>query len=437
MATTKLWPVTNNLKRVQRYALDEKKTFGDLESVISYANNPEKNEHQYYIRGINCYAKNAYKEFQEIKKKYGKTGGVLAYHGYMSFAVGEATPEEALQMATEFAKEMWGERFQVLVSVHLNTDCVHAHMVVNSVSFVDGKKIRDNEKNWNYFKHVADDVCRRYGKSVVYEGVREPTKRDRYVRDILTGGLNRCGSIQELEAWLSKRGCKCQFRDDLKYWTIIPKGWTKPYRIVNLSKAFPGEDYSKAAIYRRLQKQEKGFSKNPESRTANTSPKNIPREFQPRVLTRKNSYPKRQNVYKEVFWGLYKTTRLVSDVNRILSGRAYYYPMRRIKFMKYSPKAYNTYVKKNRELVKENEEIALRLKLISDNNLRTREEMAAFRKKQKEKLSQLFEEKKLLEARSSYEDVSKELAIINNSISTTYKAIECMDYYLSQEERQR
>ena len=131
MATTKLWAVNNNLKRVQDYALDKEKTKIDLLSVIQYAQNGDKTEHQYYSIGINCDPHNAYDDFEEVKNTYGKTDGVLAYHGYLSFRPGEVTPDEALQIGRTFAEEMWGDRYQVLVSVHLNTQCLHCHLVVN------------------------------------------------------------------------------------------------------------------------------------------------------------------------------------------------------------------------------------------------------------------------------------------------------------------
>ena len=36
------------------------------------------------------------------------------------------------------------DRYQVLVTTHLNTDSVHNHIVVNAVSYVDGKKFQNH-----------------------------------------------------------------------------------------------------------------------------------------------------------------------------------------------------------------------------------------------------------------------------------------------------
>ena len=40
----------------------------------------------------------------------------------------------------ETAKRMWGTEYEIVVTTHLNTDNIHNHFVVNSVSFKDGLK---------------------------------------------------------------------------------------------------------------------------------------------------------------------------------------------------------------------------------------------------------------------------------------------------------
>ena len=72
---------------------------------------------------------------------FGKEGGILAFHGEQSFKEGEVTPELAHEIGVKLAEEMWGERFQVIVTTHLNTKHIHNHFLLNSVSFKDGKGI--------------------------------------------------------------------------------------------------------------------------------------------------------------------------------------------------------------------------------------------------------------------------------------------------------
>ncbi|MFR7389123.1 MAG: relaxase/mobilization nuclease domain-containing protein [Blautia faecis] len=54
---------------------------------------------------------------------------------------------------------MWGDRFQVIVATHLNTECLHNHFVVNSVSFSDGKHYHDNKANLRLLRQRSDELC--------------------------------------------------------------------------------------------------------------------------------------------------------------------------------------------------------------------------------------------------------------------------------------
>ena len=67
-------------------------------------------------------------------------GGVLGYHFIQSFQPGEVTPEQAHAVGLEFAKRLFGKRYEVVISTHLNKHHLHNHLVVNSVSCIDGQK---------------------------------------------------------------------------------------------------------------------------------------------------------------------------------------------------------------------------------------------------------------------------------------------------------
>lgn len=48
-----------------------------------------------YVYSINCPKQRAYEHMMATKQRFGKRGGNVGYHGYQSFPMGEATPEEA------------------------------------------------------------------------------------------------------------------------------------------------------------------------------------------------------------------------------------------------------------------------------------------------------------------------------------------------------
>lgn len=141
MAVTGFWPVFKNLKATLDYADNPDKTTAleyldeDLYAALRYAENDNKTDRKIFAGGINCSAQNACAEMIAVQRWFGLRGKVVGYHGIQSFREGEVTPERAFAIGKETARRMWGDRYQVLVTVHLNTDNVHCHFVVNPVSF--------------------------------------------------------------------------------------------------------------------------------------------------------------------------------------------------------------------------------------------------------------------------------------------------------------
>lgn len=177
MAVVKIWKVKSNLNKVIDYVSDENKTLKDedssllkeLHQVIEYTTDSFKTEEKCYVTGINCIPATAYQDMIDTKKRFQKTDGILAYHSYQSFKEGEVTPEIAHEIGVKLADEMWGDRFEVVVSTHLNTNHIHNHFVLNSVSFLDGKKYYDNRSNYAEMRAISDSLCEEYHLSVLPE----------------------------------------------------------------------------------------------------------------------------------------------------------------------------------------------------------------------------------------------------------------------------
>ena len=69
-------------------------------------------------------------EMQDTKNMYGKTDKIKAFHAVQSFREGEVTPEQAHEIGVQLANEMWKDRFEVLVTTHVNTKHIHNHFVI-------------------------------------------------------------------------------------------------------------------------------------------------------------------------------------------------------------------------------------------------------------------------------------------------------------------
>ena len=173
MATTGFWPVKNHLRELLSYADNPEKTTGpnalelDLLQTLHYAADREKTDDFVYVTALNCPKQKAYESMMTTKRRFGKLGGNIAYHGFQSFREGEVTPEQALAIGRETAKRMWGDKYEVLIAVHQNTDNMHCHFVVNSVSFKTGEKFKNKIADHIRFREISDAVCQEYDKSVL------------------------------------------------------------------------------------------------------------------------------------------------------------------------------------------------------------------------------------------------------------------------------
>lgn len=150
------------LSKLIDYAMNPSKTTSDKKF-----NDGMKNEEVVFVRGINCTPEFAKAQMQETKDLFNKNSGNVGYHIIQSFDDNEGTNEQVFEIGCKFAEELFGDKFEVIVALHKNTDNLHCHIVVNSVSFVDGKKFNDNKAFLNKMRKVSDRLCREQGLSVI------------------------------------------------------------------------------------------------------------------------------------------------------------------------------------------------------------------------------------------------------------------------------
>lgn len=176
MAVCEIWDVRGRLDHPIDYAENPEKTANpkyteaDLQAmvdVMEYATNKNKTEQRFFVTGVNCDPTTARDEMMITKAGWSDTSEIVCYHGFQSFKHGEVTPEQAHEVGVKLAERMWGDRFQVIVATHLNTDCLHNHFVVNSVSFADGMHYHDNKANLRLLRQRSDELCREYALSVI------------------------------------------------------------------------------------------------------------------------------------------------------------------------------------------------------------------------------------------------------------------------------
>lgn len=267
MATTKIWNIKGRLDCLINYAANPEKTDGNqynkaemqaLHNVMAYAADGYKTEKRLYVSGVNVTPDTATYKMQQTKLRYGKTDGIIAFHAIQSFKPGEVTPELAHKIGVELAKEMWGDRFEVLIATHLNRHHLHNHFVINSVSFADGKKYYDNTENYNLMKKISDRLCEENNLSVI----RNPKSKGKHYAEVMAeknGYPTIRGQIKDeldeiikcsytyKDFWriLKQRGY--EVKDTGKYIALKPAFSQRYIRLKSL-----GENYSEESIRQRI-----------------------------------------------------------------------------------------------------------------------------------------------------------------------------------------
>ena len=143
-----------------------------IKTAINYAAKDAKREKdETLFCGINCADNPAFATYQMAKTKelYNKTDGRQYKHYVLSFAEGEISKDSAKTYAKELAEKCFGDRYEVAVGIHINSKGgkIHAHIVVNSVSFIDGKKLHISKNDLENFKKINDNIARKYGLKII------------------------------------------------------------------------------------------------------------------------------------------------------------------------------------------------------------------------------------------------------------------------------
>ena len=247
MAVTKIWTIKDSLQRVLDYAANPDKTEYDaLAQTLHYAENDAKtklNESAQLVTGIHCRANHAWEDMRAVQERFGKTDGVVALHAYQSFREGEVTPEQCHEIGVALARKVWGKRFQVLVATHMNTDNLHNHFVINSVSYVDGKKYEQRRSQYAEFRAASDKLCREYGLSVVEQPkAKEPARYTR-MQEAIDQACEDASTPEDFHRALYRQGYIFGSDPNRKYATIRARDGGRAVRLYRL-----GEEYDLPAI---------------------------------------------------------------------------------------------------------------------------------------------------------------------------------------------
>ncbi len=228
-----------------------------LDTIIKYIMNGEKTEKMMYVSGVNCNPNTAVQQMQDTKKRYNKEGGIISYHLIQSFEGKEVSPEKCHELGLKYAKELFGDDYEFVVATHLNTDNVHNHIVINSVSFKSGNKFYSNRETKDFIRITSDFICKENGLSVLstpwkYKGYYKLyAKNNPYmqlVKKDIDDAISSSYSYKGFKTRLENQGYFISYNEE----TGLLVSRNNSYKIVRPQELF-GDNYTKEKILNRIE----------------------------------------------------------------------------------------------------------------------------------------------------------------------------------------
>ncbi len=216
---------------------------GAMKNSLAYVKRKDKTMwgDRQLVTGWNCVAQSAYEEMMTAKRRYGKADGRMFYQFVQAFSPEEdVAPEEVHAIGLELAQRLFPD-FEVVVATHVDADHLHNHLIVNSVSWKDGKKLHQNVADLQRQRQISDEICTAHGLTVLEppkKYAQEKKMRPGEYRSAVRGEswkfrlintidlcMRKVRTRAEFFREMEKRGYQVRWEDTRKYITYTtPKG---------------------------------------------------------------------------------------------------------------------------------------------------------------------------------------------------------------------
>lgn len=137
----------------------------DLRNLIFYVTDAKKTGGMFFGIGVNPYhPQMMFDQMIAVKKAYGKEADGLRQvrHIIVGFQDQKVTSDLAFRVGYDIAG-FYAGRYQVIYGIHQNTDNLHIHFLINSVSYMDGRMFSGGWTELADFKYHVRNVLIKYG----------------------------------------------------------------------------------------------------------------------------------------------------------------------------------------------------------------------------------------------------------------------------------
>ena len=417
MAITKIKKIKKRLDHVIDYTTNPSKTskenYSDLHNVIEYTKASYKTEEQLYVTALNCDQETIYEDMMRTKRRFSKTDGILGFHVIQSFKENEVTPELAHSIGVQLANELWSDKYEVIITTHLNTNHIHNHFCFNSVSYIDGKKYHDCNETYALIRETSDRICEENRLSVIdekkcpkskinynnfYKGQAQKSSYNMIVKEDIDYAIAQAFSYNDFLSILRKM----DYTITNRYGKLSVR--KEPYkRNIRIERAF-GDEYKIENIEKKIYETQATKEPFPEARAE-------PKRY--KML-------KKQNI---------KNKKKAKGIKALYLHYCF--------LLKVYPKKYNKkiiYSKEMKEEIKKMDKISNEVRLLCRKDIETVQELLAYKKsltldkkEYKTKVENLWRKNKKAKSENEKQEIYSEIKLLQNEIKKLNEEIELVE----------
>lgn len=260
------------------------KSHGAMRNVLRYVLSDEKIKEGYVeiegpYTGEDINYNKVYRDWLDEKKLWDKDSGRMYSHNIISFHKDEqVTPDQVLSIGKDFSKKFFSG-YQYVIGVHQDKEHLHCHIVTNTVSYIDGKKFHQTQRDLKHQKDFTNQLCIQRGLSVtekghhfdgtvIEQGEISAWSKDKYnllinsskksfVADCAIAIMEvtpEATSREEFISGMLERGWSVQWKDSRKH-IVFENEDGKKVRDTNIEKTFSGMEVNKEALLHEFKRQ--------------------------------------------------------------------------------------------------------------------------------------------------------------------------------------
>lgn len=234
---------------------------------ISYITNPKKTADGKWVSSFACSPDTAHFEIMMQHREAEQATGRKVIQDYkgekksyllmtmrQSFLPGEVDAKSAHTLGCKLADRFLGEKYQYVVATHIDTRCIHNHIIFNIVGD-DYKKFHQTKFTPKHLAEISDKLCLEFGLSVVTPSQKRSKRTytnspKTPFRTILKNDIDRCvHAAKDYDDFLKLMEQDYYVKSSGKYLTVRSRtnGQQRNIRVYTL-----GEDYKESNIKKRI-----------------------------------------------------------------------------------------------------------------------------------------------------------------------------------------